>query len=115
MKPYLTITELAEELGVSPRTLRVWEEKGVIHPTRTSSKQRLFYPDQAEQVRVVKILKDCDFILEDIRKWLANDDKEARNQMLRDQHLVNAERTRFLETANQKIRDALRTSDWQAA
>ena len=49
-----TISELAREFGVTTRTIRFYEEKGLIHPTRIGQK-RLYSP--ADRVRIKLILR----------------------------------------------------------
>lgn len=49
-----TISELAEEFGVTTRTIRFYEEKGLIHPRREGQK-RLYTP--ADRVRIKLILR----------------------------------------------------------
>ena len=52
-----TISELAKEFDVTTRTIRFYEEKGLIHPAREGQKRlytSLFYPsDAADEQRVV--------------------------------------------------------------
>lgn len=38
----LGIGDFAKKIGVTPQTLRIWEEKGVIHPERTNGKHRRY-------------------------------------------------------------------------
>ena len=49
-----SISELAREFGVTTRTIRFYEEKGLIHPTRDGRK-RLYSP--ADRVRIKLILR----------------------------------------------------------
>lgn len=49
-----SISELAEEFGVTTRTIRFYEEKGLIHPRREGQK-RLYTP--ADRVRIKLILR----------------------------------------------------------
>ena len=49
-----SISELAEEFGVTTRTIRFYEEKGLIHPHREGQK-RLYTP--ADRVRIKLILR----------------------------------------------------------
>jgi DNA-binding transcriptional MerR regulator len=37
-----TVGQLAEELGVTTRTLRFWEEAGIVSPARTSGSMRVY-------------------------------------------------------------------------
>ena len=49
-----TISELAKEFGVTTRTIRFYEEKGLVTPLREGQK-RLFTP--ADRVRIKLILR----------------------------------------------------------
>jgi transcriptional regulator with XRE-family HTH domain len=52
---WLTVSELAAVVGVSPQTLRVWEAKGLVVPQRSKGGQRLY--GDADQDRVRQIVK----------------------------------------------------------
>src|SRR5207344_1467203 len=50
-----SIGALARMLGLSPATLRSWEERyGVVVPERSSGAQRLYSRDNLEQLRFVR-------------------------------------------------------------
>lgn len=49
-----TISELAREFGITTRTIRFYEEKGLIHPRREGQK-RVYSP--ADRVRIRLILR----------------------------------------------------------
>jgi len=53
---YLRIGDVARLVGVSPSALRSWENVGLISPTRTESRYRLFTP------RDVRLLKRAQFL-----------------------------------------------------
>ncbi|MEQ9465546.1 MAG: MerR family DNA-binding transcriptional regulator [Haliea sp.] len=53
-KSTYTISELANEFGVTTRTIRFYEEKGLVHPRREGQK-RLYSP--ADRVRIKLILR----------------------------------------------------------
>ncbi|MEU1279787.1 MerR family transcriptional regulator [Streptomyces sp. NPDC005805] len=52
----MRIGELAERTGVSVRSLRYYEEQGLIHGTRTPGGQRRYHEQQAERVAFVRSL-----------------------------------------------------------
>jgi len=64
-----TITELAREFGVTPRTLRFYEDKGLLSPTRRGQNRVFSYRDR---VRLKLILqgKRVGFPLADIKELL---------------------------------------------
>jgi DNA-binding transcriptional MerR regulator len=53
-QPTYTISQLAEEFGVTTRTIRFYEEKGYVHPRRDGQK-RVF--SSADRVRIQLILR----------------------------------------------------------
>jgi len=54
MSNYLTITELAQETGVNPATLRAWEQRhGFPRPERAGGGHRRYEPDDVSAVRAV--------------------------------------------------------------
>ncbi len=53
-KQTYTISELAHEFGVTTRTIRFYEERGLVHPLREGQK-RLYTP--ADRVRIKLILR----------------------------------------------------------
>ena len=67
MREYYTITELTREFGISTRTLRFYEDEGLIHPVRRG-RTRLFRP--ADRLLVKQILrgKRLGFSIAEIRE-----------------------------------------------
>ncbi|HEY6770772.1 MAG TPA: cupin domain-containing protein [Candidatus Sulfotelmatobacter sp.] len=53
---YLKIGEVARRVGVSPSVIRAWEKLGLARPQRTSSRYRLYTPED------VKLLKRARFL-----------------------------------------------------
>lgn len=49
------IRELADELGITPRSIRFYEEKGLLVPKRTEGEHRLF--DRRDRTRLKLILR----------------------------------------------------------
>jgi DNA-binding transcriptional MerR regulator len=50
-----TISDLATEFEISPRTIRFYEEKGLISPQRTKGNQRIY--DKRDRARLKLILR----------------------------------------------------------
>jgi DNA-binding transcriptional MerR regulator len=78
---FLQIGEAAERLGLTQRTLRFYEEKGLLEPpTRMDGGFRLYSPDDLQRLDRIKQLKDLlGFCLADIKEML--DAEEIRLQM----------------------------------
>jgi DNA-binding transcriptional MerR regulator/quercetin dioxygenase-like cupin family protein len=54
----LTVGETAGILGVSPSTLRLWENVGLITPARSNGRYRLYTPELLEVLKRIKYLRD---------------------------------------------------------
>ncbi len=66
---YLTVGELAEKAGVGVRTIKHWEEKGIIAPsTRSEGGFRLYQKDYVYIVQSIKDLQLFGYKLEDIKE-----------------------------------------------
>ncbi len=55
---YLTVGQTARILGVSPSTLRLWENIGLISPARSSGRYRLYNPELLAVLKRIKYLRD---------------------------------------------------------
>lgn len=86
------IGEVAERLGLSLRTIRYYEEVGLITPSaRSHGGFRLYTEDDIARLEVVKGMKPLDFSLEEMRELLATLDA------LRSDGVDPAERSAALE------------------
>ena len=78
----LTVGETARILGVSPSTLRLWENVGLISPVRSNGRYRLYSPELLEVLKRIKYLRDVKLLnLPGIRQVLGKTttDKAAAN------------------------------------
>jgi len=67
MREYYTITELTREFGVSTRTLRFYEDEGLVQPVRRG-RTRLFRPSDRHLVRQILRGKRLGFSINEIRE-----------------------------------------------
>ena len=117
-----TIGDLARELDVSTRTIRYYEERGLLSPQRTiNTQQRLYTPGDRVRLKLLLRARGLGFRLEDIRELFeiydATHDERRQGQRLR-QMIV--ERLRQVEAQLQdmtdlrdELRDALAAVDRQ--
>jgi DNA-binding transcriptional MerR regulator/quercetin dioxygenase-like cupin family protein len=54
----LSVGETARILGISPSTLRLWENVGLITPARGNGRYRLYSPELLEVLKRIKYLRD---------------------------------------------------------
>ncbi len=66
----LTIGEVASSAGVEPSTLRYYESIGLLPAPRRQSGRRCYSPDILPILAVIKLAKDVNFSLEEIRELL---------------------------------------------
>ncbi len=66
MREYYTITELTREFGISTRTLRFYEDEGLIHPLRRG-RTRLYRPADRHLVKQILRGKRLGFSIAEIR------------------------------------------------
>ena len=55
---FLTVGQTARILGVSPSTLRLWENVGLVSPARSDGRFRLYNPELLEVLKRIKYLRD---------------------------------------------------------
>jgi len=71
----LTVGQVAEQFGVTVRTLHHYDEIGLVHPHRTASGYRVYTDDDLERLRHVVVYRRLGFPLEEIGPLL--DDPHA--------------------------------------
>ena len=67
MREYYTITELTREFGISTRTLRFYEDEGLIKPVRRG-RTRLFRPSDRHLIKQIMRGKRLGFAISEIRE-----------------------------------------------
>jgi DNA-binding transcriptional MerR regulator len=86
LPPLVKIGDLARLANVTPRTLRFYEDLGLIRPEgRSQGGFRLYGAGQVDRLRAVQALKEVGFSLEDIRAYrdLADENHVAFEVMAR--------------------------------
>ena len=93
----LRIQEVADEVGLTARSIRFYEEKGLLKPAaRSEGAYRLYDADDIERLRFIKGMRDdAGFSLADILQLLEDESARART------------RARFRETTDPSERRAL--------
>jgi DNA-binding transcriptional MerR regulator len=66
----LTVQDAAERLGVTPRTLKYYEERGLVVPSRSKGRYRLYGADDLERFGRVLRLRSLGFSLHGIVEML---------------------------------------------
>ena len=116
-----SVTELGQELGVTPRALRFYEDQGLIAPRRTGNNRIYNYRDRARMILILRG-KRLGFSLREIKEYLDLYDAdhtgrvqlrmllervEARRQQLEEQRVALDEALAELDVIEQQALDAL--------
>ena len=101
----LRIHEVAAETGLTTRTIRYYEELGLLKPAaRSEGSYRLFDPDDLERLRFIKGLRDdAGFSLAEIGQLLEDDLARVRNRSRFRSTTDATERRAILEDAMGRV------------
>ncbi|CAB3782597.1 hypothetical protein LMG28614_01509 [Paraburkholderia ultramafica] len=66
----LTVRDAAERLGVTPRTLKYYEERGLVSPTRSEGRYRLYDDEDLKRFGRILRLRSLGFSLHGITEML---------------------------------------------
>ncbi|MEH0020742.1 MAG: MerR family transcriptional regulator [Desulfobacter sp.] len=78
-----TISQIADQLDISTRTIRFYEEKGLIRPDRTKGNQRIYTPRNKARLKLILRGKRFGFSLDEIAEMigLADTDMDELSQI----------------------------------
>ena len=108
MSETYTITDLATEFGVTPRTIRFYEDKNLLHPERQGL-NRVFSRRDRARLQLILRGKRLGFSLAIIREMLdLYDLGDGQVEQLRVTLKRSQERLVELETQRRDINDAIR-------
>lgn len=125
---FFTVTELARDLAVTPRTIRFYEDKGLITPRRAGTMRVYTKRDRARMVLILRG-KRLGFSLRDIKDYLDLYDMdptqseqmrmllkkvETRLEMLEDQRLALEETIVELREIQEQTLAGLATSNGES-
>ena len=74
----LRITEMAAELGVTPRALRYYEQIGLISPDRTETGTRVYGGEVRRKLELLTLLRSVGVAVRDISRLQTMEATEAR-------------------------------------
>lgn len=84
-KRLFSISELAQELDISTRTIRYYEEVGLIHPHRSGKGTRYYTRRDRARLKLILRGKRFGFSLQEIKKMITlfDEDRSGRKQLER--------------------------------
>ena len=93
MEKIYSVTELARDLGVTPRTIRFYEDQGLISPQRAGNTRVYTHRDRARMILILRG-KQLGFSLRDIKEYL-------------DLYVVDASKTEQVQHLARKARERI--------
>jgi len=101
----LRITEVADEVGLTARSVRYYEELGLLKPAaRSEGSYRLFDEDDLERLRFIRGLRDdAGFSLAEIGQLLVDEEARERNRARFRTTTDLAERTAIVRDALERV------------
>lgn len=93
MDKIFSVTELARDLGVTPRTIRFYEDQGLISPQRAGNTRVYTHRDRARMILILRG-KQLGFSLRDIKEYL-------------DLYVVDASKTEQVQHLARKARERI--------
>lgn len=109
MKELFTIGEIAGLFGMNVRTLRYYDETGILIPEYTDQKTgyRYYSTKQFERLNTIKYLRALDMPLEKIKCFFENKDIDTMARLLREQQRVTRQKIENLRRIDRKIESRL--------
>lgn len=110
MEQEIRIGEMARLFGMNVRTLRYYDQMGLLRPIRVDpdTGYRYYSVEQFEQLNTIRYLRTQGVGLEDIRAALAHRDPAAIRELLRRQEESVARQLRILENTRLRLERRVR-------
>ena len=91
-----TVKEVSKLTGISIRTLRYYDEIGLLKPTKISDNEYRLYDDKTlEKLQEIMFFKEMDIPLETIKKLLENPELDRKEILLFQKALLERKRNRL--------------------
>ena len=105
---YLNPSDAAERLGISPKALRLYEQRGLIAPVRTAAGWRTYGPVEMARAGEIAALRALGLSLAQVARVLKGEAQDLATALAAHQARLETEARRIAETV-EKVR-ALRSS-----
>jgi len=102
---FYTISDLSKEFDITTRTIRYYEERGLISPQRTQSGQRIYTKKDRAIMKLILRGKRYGFSLEEIQEIIELFDKDRTGKKQLEKSIEYGEQK--LKEVNDKLEDLL--------
>jgi DNA-binding transcriptional MerR regulator len=102
----LTISQMAEKFGVTPRALRFYESKGLLAPAR-EGRARIYKRDDQQHLLLILKGRKLGFTIAEISQMIAAEDGRASQQVLKMTREKCLEQIELLERQMNDTKEAL--------
>lgn len=112
-----TVKEVSQLTGISIRTLRYYDEIGLLKPARISENQYRFYDDKdLEKLQEIMFFKEMEIPLETIKKLLENPELDRKEILLFQKALLERKRNRLngIIELIEDVREGVNTMSFEA-
>lgn len=113
MKDFFTIGEIAALFSINIRTLRYYDEYGILKPEKTDPQTgyRYYSTRQFERLNTIKYLRALDMPLEKIRLFFENRDTQVLRMLLQEQKEETQAQLEVLKKIEKKLEHRLSQLD----
>lgn len=93
-----TIKKMAEISGISPRTLRFYDQINLLKPARiTSSGYRIYSGKEVDRLQHILFYRSLEFKLEQIREILDNPTFDHQKALVQHQQMLQKKESRLID------------------
>ncbi|WP_051251551.1 MerR family transcriptional regulator [Psychrilyobacter atlanticus] len=107
MKDLISITEVSKYLGITTRTIRYYEELGLITPIQEGRGKRSYSRENIKKLMYIKELKEKGCPLKEIQELFGGKCCHEKFNILRAVHDENVKKIKELKEQNNKIQEEL--------
>ncbi|MNR82226.1 Mercuric resistance operon regulatory protein [compost metagenome] len=100
----LTASEAANRLGVSAKALRLYEQKGLLNPGRTSAGYRIYSADNMTRAANVVALRDLGLSLAQVAQVLDGESQSLQSALLAHEAALNEQQRQLMQRID-KVRN----------